>query len=96
MSDSHLNASQDAHPSSIFLGWEIPDHSGKIHLHVIFLSVEQHYPQGKTVGLFTGLIILHGILNSLATRHLARLTKGFVFVNLGTTFGEREDPAYPA
>ncbi|KJA17855.1 hypothetical protein HYPSUDRAFT_205831 [Hypholoma sublateritium FD-334 SS-4] len=42
--------------------------------------------QGKTVGLFAGLIILHGILNSLATRHLARLTKGFVFVNLGTTF----------
>ncbi len=24
--------------------------------------------------------------NSLATRSLARLTKGFVFVNLGTTF----------
>ncbi|KAF8951281.1 APC amino acid permease [Flammula alnicola] len=41
---------------------------------------------GKVVGLFTGLLVLHGILNSLATRYLARLTKGFVFVNLGTTF----------
>ncbi|KAF8154125.1 APC amino acid permease [Crassisporium funariophilum] len=41
---------------------------------------------GKVVGLFTGLLIVHGLLNSLATRHLAGLTKGFVFVNLGTTF----------
>ncbi|EJD05189.1 APC amino acid permease [Fomitiporia mediterranea MF3/22] len=41
--------------------------------------------QGKTVGLFTGLLILHGILNSFATRHLAMFTKGFVFVNLGAT-----------
>ncbi|KAF8901008.1 APC amino acid permease [Gymnopilus junonius] len=41
---------------------------------------------GKTVGLFTGLLIIHGLLNSIATRHLASLTKGFVFVNLGTTF----------
>ncbi|KAL0952386.1 hypothetical protein HGRIS_006663 [Hohenbuehelia grisea] len=42
--------------------------------------------QGKIVGLFAGLLIFHGILNSLATRHLAFLTKGFVFVNLGATF----------
>ncbi|KAJ3507430.1 hypothetical protein NLJ89_g6311 [Agrocybe chaxingu] len=41
---------------------------------------------GKVVGLFAGLLVLHGLLNSLATRHLAFLTKGFVFVNLGTTF----------
>lgn len=40
---------------------------------------------GKIVGLFTGLLVLHGILNSLATRHLARFTSSFVFVNLGTT-----------
>jgi len=38
------------------------------------------------VGLFAGLLVFHGILNSLATRHLARLTTGFVFVNLGATF----------
>ncbi|KAF8176273.1 APC amino acid permease [Pholiota molesta] len=42
--------------------------------------------KGKVVGLFCGLIVLHGLLNSLATRHLAHLTKGFVFVNLGATF----------
>ncbi|KAG6911061.1 hypothetical protein DXG01_004576 [Tephrocybe rancida] len=42
--------------------------------------------QGKVVGLFAGLLVVHGILNSLATRQLAMLTKGFVFVNLGTTF----------
>ncbi|KAI1787362.1 APC amino acid permease [Ganoderma leucocontextum] len=40
---------------------------------------------GKSVGLFAGLLILHGILNCLATRQLARLTSGFVFVNLGAT-----------
>ncbi|EIN05314.1 amino acid permease [Punctularia strigosozonata HHB-11173 SS5] len=42
--------------------------------------------QGKVVGLFVALLVLHGILNSFATRHLARFTQGFVFVNLGTTF----------
>lgn len=42
--------------------------------------------QGKVVGLFVALLVLHGILNSLATLYLARLTKGFVFVNLGATF----------
>ncbi|GJE92871.1 amino acid permease [Phanerochaete sordida] len=41
---------------------------------------------GKIVGLCTGLLIVHGLLNSLATRHLARFTSGFVFINLGTTF----------
>lgn len=41
---------------------------------------------GKVVGLFAGLMVFHGILNSLATRHLAKMTAGFVFVNLGTTF----------
>jgi len=41
---------------------------------------------GKTVGLFSGLLVIHGFLNSLMTRHLAQLTKGFVFVNLGITF----------
>jgi hypothetical protein len=48
------------------------------------LSVEQ----GKIVGLFAGLIVVHGILNCLATKWLAKLTKGFVFVNLGATFGK--------
>ncbi|KAL0580383.1 polyamine transporter tpo5 [Marasmius crinis-equi] len=41
---------------------------------------------GKVVGLFTGLLVLHGILNSLATRWLARLSATYVFVNLGATF----------
>ncbi|KAI0659621.1 APC amino acid permease [Cubamyces menziesii] len=40
---------------------------------------------GKSVGLFAGLLVLHGILNCLATRQLARLTTGFVFVNIGAT-----------
>ncbi|TFK48319.1 APC amino acid permease [Heliocybe sulcata] len=40
---------------------------------------------GKTVGLFAGLLVFHGILNSFATRHLAFFTRGFVFVNLGAT-----------
>ncbi|KAF9054202.1 APC amino acid permease [Panaeolus papilionaceus] len=41
---------------------------------------------GKTVGLFAGLMIVHGLLNSLATKWLAKMTKYFVFVNLGSTF----------
>ncbi|KAJ6463398.1 APC amino acid permease [Mycena sanguinolenta] len=40
---------------------------------------------GKVVGLFAGLLVLHGLLNSVATRHLARFTQYFVFVNLGAT-----------
>ncbi|KAI0339091.1 amino acid permease [Trametopsis cervina] len=39
----------------------------------------------KTVGVFIGLLVFHGILNCLATRWLARLTTGFVFINIGTT-----------
>ncbi|OSX57878.1 hypothetical protein POSPLADRAFT_1155215 [Postia placenta MAD-698-R-SB12] len=41
--------------------------------------------QGMTVGLFAGLLVFNGILNCLATRQLAHITKSFVFVNLGTT-----------
>ncbi|EJD42999.1 APC amino acid permease [Auricularia subglabra TFB-10046 SS5] len=41
--------------------------------------------QGKVVGLFAGLLVVHGILNSLATRMLARITSAFVFVNVGAT-----------
>jgi amino acid transporter len=57
---------------------------------MIWAAVQLVFPSypvtaGKTVGLFTGLLVLHGILNSLATRHLAKMTKGFVFVNLGAT-----------
>ena len=40
---------------------------------------------GKTVGLFAALLCIHGALNSLNTKHLARFTTGFVFVNLGAT-----------
>ncbi|KAF4586398.1 hypothetical protein EYR38_010674 [Pleurotus pulmonarius] len=54
----------------------------------VVVGKDENYPltQGKIVGLFAGLLIFHGILNSLATRHLARLTTSFVFVNLGATF----------
>ncbi|THV03453.1 APC amino acid permease [Dendrothele bispora CBS 962.96] len=38
------------------------------------------------VGLFIGLLVVHGLLNSLATRWLARMSSSFVFVNLGATF----------
>ncbi|KAH7904620.1 amino acid/polyamine transporter I [Hygrophoropsis aurantiaca] len=40
----------------------------------------------KVVGLTTGLLIVHGLLNSLKTRQLAYFTSAFVFVNLGATF----------
>ncbi|KZO89851.1 APC amino acid permease [Calocera viscosa TUFC12733] len=53
----------------------------------VSISTDGNYvvTQGMTVGLFAGLLCVHGILNSLATRYLAHLTKGFVFMNLGTT-----------
>ena len=41
---------------------------------------------GKAVGLTAGLLVVHGTLNSLKTRHLAYLTSSFMFVNLGATF----------
>jgi hypothetical protein len=41
--------------------------------------------QTKVVGLFIGLLIVHGILNSVGTKVLARFTSGFVFINLGTS-----------
>jgi len=40
---------------------------------------------GKIVGLFAGLMIFHGLLNCLSTKYLAKLTSGFVFINLGAT-----------
>lgn len=40
----------------------------------------------QTVGLYMALIIVHGIINSLGTKILARLTSGYVVVNLGITF----------
>lgn len=40
----------------------------------------------QTVGLFASLLILHGAINSLNTRLLARITRSFVFINLFTTF----------
>ncbi|KAH7909898.1 APC amino acid permease [Hygrophoropsis aurantiaca] len=40
----------------------------------------------KVVGLTTGLLVVHGLLNSLKTRQLAFFTSSFVFVNLGATF----------
>ncbi|KAM0750720.1 amino acid transporter [Meredithblackwellia eburnea MCA 4105] len=39
---------------------------------------------GQTVGLFVGLLALHALLNSVATRPIAKLTQTFVFINLGS------------
>ncbi|KAL8287634.1 hypothetical protein RQP46_003492 [Phenoliferia psychrophenolica] len=39
---------------------------------------------GQTVGLFVGLLALHAVLNSLATKPLAKITQSFVFINLGS------------
>lgn len=52
---------------------------------VIAKDGDYEVTSGKVVGLCSGLLIVHGLLNSLATRHLARFTSGFVFINLGTT-----------
>ncbi|KAG0142125.1 hypothetical protein CROQUDRAFT_50725 [Cronartium quercuum f. sp. fusiforme G11] len=41
--------------------------------------------RAQVVGLFIGLLVAHGLLNSLATRSLAQITKSFVFINLAGT-----------
>lgn len=41
---------------------------------------------GKLVGLFVGLLVIHGLLNSIPTKYLAGITQSFVFINLGATF----------
>ncbi|CAE6418024.1 unnamed protein product [Rhizoctonia solani] len=41
--------------------------------------------QGMVVGLMAALLVVHGLLNSLATKYLARMTSGFVFINIGAT-----------
>lgn len=40
---------------------------------------------GATVGLYIGLICLHGVINSLGPKILAKLTSTYVIVNLGIT-----------
>jgi amino acid transporter len=40
----------------------------------------------KLVGLFIGLLFIHGCLNSIPTKYLAGITQSFVFINLGATF----------
>ncbi|SPC67487.1 related to amino-acid permease 2 [Ustilago sp. UG-2017b] len=41
---------------------------------------------GATVGLYIGLLALHGVINCLGIKTLARLTSSYVIVNLGITF----------
>lgn len=38
----------------------------------------------QTYLLYIGLLIIHGLLNSVGTRFLAAMTRTFVFFNLGT------------
>ncbi|KAJ6630135.1 amino acid permease [Mycena sp. CBHHK59/15] len=59
--------------------------SGMILAAVVIGNEDFVVTQGKVVGLFAGLLVVHGLLNSVATRHLARFTTYFVFVNLGAT-----------
>ncbi|KAJ3406011.1 hypothetical protein HDU80_000362, partial [Chytriomyces hyalinus] len=39
---------------------------------------------GSTVGIFVGILILHGLINSTSTRFMASVTQYFVFFNVGT------------
>ncbi|CUA67006.1 putative amino-acid permease C15C4,04c [Schizosaccharomyces pombe 972h-] [Rhizoctonia solani] len=41
--------------------------------------------QRMVVGLMAALLVVHGLLNSLATKYLARMTSSFVFINIGAT-----------
>ena len=44
-----------------------------------------HRSKGQTVGLYIGLLLLHGLINCLATKALAGITKSFIFINLTGT-----------
>lgn len=55
---------------------------------VITARPEVELTQTKVVGLFIGLLIVHGLLNSVGTKLLARSTSSFVFVNLGSAISE--------
>ncbi|KDQ17003.1 hypothetical protein BOTBODRAFT_106374 [Botryobasidium botryosum FD-172 SS1] len=52
---------------------------------VVAKNGQYEVTQGKVVGLFAALLIVHGILNSLGTKYLARFTSSFVFINIGAT-----------
>jgi len=52
---------------------------------VVIARPEVEITQAKVVGLFIGLLIVHGLLNSVGTKLLARFTSSFVFINLGST-----------
>ncbi|KAI9607004.1 hypothetical protein KEM48_001661 [Puccinia striiformis f. sp. tritici PST-130] len=41
--------------------------------------------KSQTVGLYVGLLVIHGLLNCLATKALAGITKSFIFINLTGT-----------
>ncbi|KAI0092332.1 APC amino acid permease [Irpex rosettiformis] len=53
----------------------------------VVIGKDGHYEltNGKIVGLTVALLIVHGLLNCLGTRYLARFTSSFVFINLGAT-----------
>ena len=42
--------------------------------------------RNATVGLYYALLFIHGLINSLDSKTLARLTSGYVVVNIGITF----------
>lgn len=39
---------------------------------------------GHTMAVYVGLLVVHGLLNSVGTRIIAAITRVFVFINLGT------------
>lgn len=42
--------------------------------------------KNETVGLYFALLVIHGIINSLDSKTLARMTSSYVIVNIGITF----------
>lgn len=53
---------------------------------LIVFFIQYEVTDGKLVGLFVGLLCIHGLLNSIPTKYLAGITQSFVFINLGATF----------
>ncbi|POW17353.1 hypothetical protein PSTT_00751, partial [Puccinia striiformis] len=53
--------------------------------HTISQGGNQSATKLQIVGTFGVLLIIHGLMNSVATSIMAKLTRGFIFFNLGAT-----------
>lgn len=54
----------------------------------VYVITDKRYTANYNVitAVYIGLLLIHGLINSFGSKTLARMTSGYVVVNLGTTF----------